>query len=534
MKKTAYLIIFALLSAACSKMLEIPQHGVLDTDTYYKTDADAAAAVTAVYEALAGGAPGTGQGTGLYTLELTYGWINGYLSDEYWTAYNARSEGLDNLVEYSFDANHSEILNHYMNLYNVVGKCNLVIENLKGDTAFQRQAIAEAKVVRAWMYFELTTLWGTPPIVDHVMSASEPAPTNATQEELWAFMEKDLKDAIESGALTQKSSVGDRTNYRITKQYAQAWLGKVYLWQKKYDEAAAVLEEVVAPDKRLYALTTGNYGDIYGLENENGPESMFETNRILDTPYTPTSFFPTFFGLCIYTRGMTFTDETNPLGLPKICFGGFAPRGSVYKAFEDEANAESGPDARYRIDQTIKTYQFMKDAGYPIADAAVEFSEGYFQWKGRYLANQMDPETMVPCHRNIRWMRFAEVLLMAAEANCLKPSPDQAKADTYLNEVRSRVKMSPKTCTLETIQNERRLELFGDFIRYKDLQRWGIAKDVLKDQGKEEPTIVTDGTVTWKNYSDIYGYKEGKHEYLPFPHAEILANKNMHQHDAWK
>ena len=514
-KSVIALLSASFLFAACSDKLDIPQHGVLDSSNFYLTDEDAASAVAGVYSALGGGS------AGLFSFEMTYDYLNGYLADEYWQGENQYAPDLDAFASYSFDTNNPFFLYHYQNVYSIIGQCNQVIDNVKGETPFQKQVIAEARVVRAWMHFELATLWGNPPMMDHVMSADEPAPGNADPEALWAFMETDLSEAVSGGSLTQKASVNDRTNFRITKQYAQALLGKVYLWEGKNEEAAKVLDEVI--ESGLYDRYRGEYGEMYAMENENGPESMFETNRVLDNPNTPTSMLPPGFGICGYTR--YYLQGENQFNLLSVSWGGFSPRGSLYQAFIDEEGADS-----YRLNQSIKTYQYMADAGYTIAAGAMEFSEGHFQWKGRYTKDQFDPDLQLPIHRNIRWMRFAEVLLMAAEANI---GIDQTKADKYLGEVRSRVGLPAKACTLEAIQTERRLELFGDFCRYKDLQRWGIAKDYLTLPEGKQPTVSGDGTVEWKNYVTDYGYKEGKHRYLPFPHAEIIANKNIRQHDGW-
>lgn len=500
---------------SCSDLLDISQHGVLNDDNFYKTDSDAEAAVAAIY----------GQ---IPALEMPYVFINGYLSDEYWQGQASRGADLGSYLSYTFASNDSYIDNYFSGLYAVIGKCNLVIDNVKPKTDFMRQAIAEAKTVRAWMFFELTTMWGNAPIVDHVMSSSEDAPSNASAADLWAFIEQDLSDAISSGALTQKQFVSDRSNYRITKQYAQALLGKAYLWQGKNKEAAEVLDEVIGSG--LYGLFRGVYGDIYKVENENCEESLFESNKVYDkdNPGLTLTFVPSSTGLSAYSRPglVEASGGANTLGLlPSACWGGFVPRGSLYQAFV----AEEGEDG-YRLNESIKTYQFMAEAGYPIAPGYVEYSEGYFGWKGRSCKGDLDINYLCS-PRNIHWMRYAEVLLMAAEANI---GIDQFKADKYLNEVRERAKLGHKTCTLDAIKTERRLELFGDFIRYKDLQRWGDAATVLADAGKIEPVLSAGGTVTWESFYTSYGYKTGKHEYLPIPDSEILCNKNIKQHDGWK
>ena len=514
MKKiNIFLASIALVAAAsCSDRLNIPQNGVLDESTYYKSDEDAAAAVAAAYASLAGG-------SSIFTFEHVYKNVNGYLSDEYWPGQVDRTNALCQLTSYTFDANDMYIEQYYSDLYSIIAKCNVVVDNIKGETAFQKQAVAEARTLRAWSYFELTTLWGTPALVEHV---SGDQPGNATQAELWAFIEHDLSEAISSGAMSEKSSKYDRSNYRLTKQFAQAMLGKAYLWQGKNADAAKVLDEVI--ESELYGLFSGSYGDMYDIPNENNEEVMFATNKLKDTNNPSISYVPSFTGMSLYTRA-ALTME-NPLDFPYFCFGGFSPRSDLYQAFV----AEEGADG-YRLNESIKTYEYMAAAGYPIIAGAMENSEGFFQWKGRFLNPQVEMYGIgYITDRDIVWMRYAEVLLMAAEANI---GIDQTKADKYLNEVRHRAGLGDKTCTLEAIKTERRLELFGDFCRYKDLQRWGDAASVLATAGDKEPEFYSTG-VEWKSDRSGSGYKIGKHEYLPIPAAELLINKNMNQtSSAW-
>ena len=516
MKKTFILVSFlalAGLSIGCSSQLDVPHNGVLDESSYYKSDEDAAAAIAAAYQDITAG-------SGEYTFEHVYKSLNGYLGDEYWAGQMDRTNEFCILGSYSFDANDILVQAHYKHLYDVIGKCNMVIDNVKGDTPFQKQAVAEAKTLRAWMYFELTTLWEQPALVKHV-SAEQPG--NASREELWAFIETDLEEAVNSNALSEKVSLTDRSNYRVTKQYAQALLGKAYLWQGKNAQAAAVLDQVIGSG--LYGLWGGTYGDFYDLPNENNEEVMFASNRVKDSDNPLFTYFPCFNGLSLYTRPGILTTP-NALDLPLYSFGGFVPRGSLYDAFV----AEEGVDG-YRLNQSIKTYAFMNAAGFGISADGVENSEGYYTWKGRYLDSQSELLLIAMISdRDAVWMRYAEVLLMAAEANI---GIDQAKADKYLNEVRHRAGLGDKTCNLEAIKTERRLELFGDFCRYKDLQRWGDAATVLADAGKTEPEFSAAG-VTWKSDRTTYGYKTGKNEYLPIPHTETLINDNMKQtSSAW-
>ncbi|MCD7713303.1 MAG: RagB/SusD family nutrient uptake outer membrane protein, partial [Firmicutes bacterium] len=132
---------------------------------------------------------------------------------------------------------------------------------------------------------------------------------------------------------------------------------------------------------------------------------------------------------------------------------------------------------------------------------------------------------------NYRLLRYADVLLMAAEANNRKASPDDAKALRYLNEVRARVNQPALSVTgndlFAAIKQERRLELAFEWVRYQDLIRWGDAATVLADQGKQIPR----GDGSYFELSDA-GFKE-RHWLLPFPETEINVNPNIVQNPGW-
>ena len=132
---------------------------------------------------------------------------------------------------------------------------------------------------------------------------------------------------------------------------------------------------------------------------------------------------------------------------------------------------------------------------------------------------------------NFRVMRYAEVLLMAAEA-CLL-SNDEGSALNYINQIRLRAQLSPLSeVTMEDIKNEKRLELWMEGTRFQDLVRWGDAATVLANQGQQIP--VFNGTnVSYPYTNTTYGFKAGKHELLPFPEHEMNVNKNIQQNPGW-
>lgn len=122
---------------------------------------------------------------------------------------------------------------------------------------------------------------------------------------------------------------------------------------------------------------------------------------------------------------------------------------------------------------------------------------------------------------NVRMIRYADVLLMAAEAYNRSGNDDRAR--TYINQVRARVSLDPVSTTgadlFEDIKTERKLELALEMVRYMDLQRWGDAYEALKDQGK----MVPNGSGGFYQPQGA-GYEQGKNELLPIPEYEMTVN----------
>lgn len=503
------------LSSCSTDLLDNQQHGVLDQENYYKTDQDAMEATTAIYGEIT-------NASALFNLEMLRMLVNNLLADDTWPGEETHGGGSWAISEFTYDSNSDFIKNYFKKLYNIIGKCNLVLDNVKGETKVQQQMLAEARVLRAWMYMDLASLWGNPPIVDHMLDASEAAQPNSDPKEIWAFIENDLETAINSGALTQKAGVNDKNIYRVSKQFAQALLGKAYLWDKNYAESAKAFDGVI--NSGLYKLWEGDYQELLQPKNKSNAEFLFESNYMEDpnTPDANMNLAPMF--MC-NMRANIWDQGANTCQL-SYGFGMFTPRSSLYEAFVQEEGVDG-----YRLNQTMKTYQQMNAMGYKLKDGVRVPTEGFIMWKNRITYDWVGKTSIYGTLNNTHWMRYAEVLLCAAEANL--QAGNQQKADQYLNEVRKRAKLPFKTATMEAIKLEKRLELCGEGVRYQDLLRWGDAPKVLKDQGKEFPWMTADGKVVWDSSNTQYGFKEGRNERLPYPATEIVLNPNLVQNPGY-
>jgi hypothetical protein len=509
----AIAMMFSMLS--CDDELDIVQKGAISLEEYYGSDESAEGAVTAIYGELRG-------------MMYNYKFLKNICSDDVWAGGADRGDNsdLEKMNEFTFSAEHAFLSGCFQSYYRIIYNANIVMQYIEPDTDVKRQMIAEAKTFRAFAYIDLISMWGTPPLVDHPLDPSEYQMANGDPAELWALVETDLTEAIASGSLMEKSGVNDKSIFRVTKQFAQTLLGKAYLYQGKNTESAAAFESVI--NSNLYALYEGEYDDIFAFNNKNNSESMFEVNRVVDPNNVWNNF--DFWHLMIHFRTDRFTSKpVTAMGLADLGWGFCLPQKDLYDAFV----AEEGENG-YRLNRTLKTYGQIQEMGASMDGGKTIIGEGYFFWKTRITKDAVPAAgSNFTWDHNINLMRYADVLLMAAEANLL--AGNQSKADTYLNMVRTRARLGNKTASMEAIKTERRLELCFEDVRYQDLIRWGVAESYLSEQGSEYPVMASNGTVTYRptgNSSGKYGFQD-RNYLFPFPSTEIQLNKNIVQNQGW-
>lgn len=550
-------------------LLDIPRKGAQTQDSFYKTDKDAQAAIATVYNYV---------WTTTYSNSLgIYPFLKNILSDDVYSGGQKRNDQplYENINEFNFATDNNYILSYFQGLYNLIYRCNLIIENFAGDnldTNTKKSAVAQAKVWRAWAYTELITMWGTPPLVDHILTPSEYQQGNGDPVELWNLVETDLKDAILSGFLAEKASVNDKIA-TVTKGYAQSLLGKAYVYMtyslaggalggpqaetavtaaassEYWAKAAAVFEEVINSQK--YALYTGDFFNIFKEETNWSSENMFEFNRIYNSTNTSNNLSCNFESFMIGWDGPRMTGY----GENQQCIRAsnfLTPRREAYDAMV----AWEGSTEGHRIKGSIMTYeQVVNDLDIAMTNGTINTiyaCDGVFDLK-YFRDEKKDCNTGHQTEKHYPLMRYSEVLLLAAEANLMAGFQD--KADTYLNEVRDRADLNPIIgVTLSDIQQEKRCELYLEGVRSFDIIRWGLAYDLLKEQGKTIPyfsaytaSVSADSEgnpiidsrwtgvvtvneveytlgVTDQTLNSVYGFKKGKHELLPFPQKEILVS----------
>lgn len=450
----------------------------------------------------------------------------------------------------------------YGYLYRAIGYCNVALQEIpkisaetdpEFDATLIKKRLAEVRFVRAYNYFTLTQMYGGVPLVDHVLSPNEFAMPRASIAEIYDLIKSDLEIAIND--LPTKSQWGASNVGRASKGAAQALMAKVFLYESSYaknypgddrfvnlnqewEKAAFWAEEVINSNQyKLLGIdgetfdtwrspNTGGYQYIFMLAADNSDESVFEIQNAQD--------------------GRVWWD-TRGEGLVRWC----APR--VIKRLDGGADMDYGwgwwcptdflvnsyetGDPRYKATVMEETDSVLTNVG----------SDGGLQWRAPSFDILEEGTGLKRATRkyecsydefwrgslgwsdgpiNVKLMRFADVVLWAAEANF--EAGNTPKALDFINMVRTRARMSGNTgipanltsITHNDIVQERLVELALEGHRFFDLVRWNMAKDYLDH-------TLADG--------DVIDFIEGKHEFFPLPAQEIGVTKGvLQQYPGWQ
>ena len=401
-------------------------------------------------------------------------------------------------------------------MYAAMNRANYILE-FQDKTEFdgKDEIIAQAYFLRAYYAFELTKLFGDIPLLLNAdktrilnkriyLGDQYDANRVGSVAKVYELIEADLEEALELGLPSFTTNAAEK--YKITEQAAHALLGKVYLYHgtfesAKFSNAASELNQVIASNK--YTLVA-DYKDIFLNSNENNEESVFEVQY--------TSVEGAGWGCIQCSEGNYLPQNNAPRDYSgpvyKFGWGISLPTQQLFDAYEN------GDERR---DETL----FKPNANdYTVSRE----NTGYFCKK--YLPTQANENTRegsdpLNYENNYRAIRYADVLLMAAEAEA---QSNGANAITYLNMVRARAfgdnshdyPYNGESNLLEAIYAERRLELATEGHRYFDLVRTGKAKAAYNAYNT---------AISGSDVFEPITFDENKNEIFPIPLVELeLAN----------
>ncbi|WP_339629765.1 RagB/SusD family nutrient uptake outer membrane protein [uncultured Maribacter sp.] len=469
-----------------------------------------------------------------------------------------------------FEASPVDPNNDFNNLwrgrYEGISRANKVLSAIASSTELSAADAArlsgEARMLRGHFYFDLKKHFNNIVVFDETV-APEDLATLPNNGDAWAIIEADLQFAYDN--LPGVNGAG-----RVNKWAAAALMGKAKLYQQKFGEAKTWFDDVIAngvtSNGIKYALLD-DYSQIYNAENDNHAEAVFDVESSNNTGSVNNAN---------WFDDLNYPYNTGPDG-PGNCCGFFQPSFEMANSFRTGADGLPLLDKSYNSPANAVKNDFGLEADEPFVedtdplDPRIDHAIGrrgipYLDWiehpgkawiRSQPYAGPYSPKKYIYYRSqensftdgsswtrgyatmNYTIIRFADVLLMAAEAEIEAPSGSLATALDYVNQVRRRAANSEywvkeydsdanaanyviseytsfpnADFARDAVRFERKLELSGEGHRFFDLVRWGIASEELNAYLAYESTLL----VTKFGGAS---FTSGKNEYYPIPQAQI-------------
>ena len=464
--------------------------------------------------------------------------------------------------------NNGQLNNKWTGIWDGVGAANQVLTVLPLATDITatdaKQIEAEAKFIRGFMHFEAKKGFGNVPYIDETVVDFKVPNTESggAYVNIWPQIEADLKFAYDNLDETRPNKG------RVNKWAAGAYLAKAFMFQNKFAEAKALYDVIIPSGKNSTGASydlAPNYHSNFRVTSEHNAETVFSIQASYgDGANTNGNYDNTL----NYPHGGSATTEK-----PGACCGFFQPSQNLVNSFKTTAAGLPQLDTYNNTDVTSDELVASTDPFTPYAgtlDPRLDWTVGrrgipYYDWgihPGRNWIRKVDYGGPYTPKKNtyykadigslagtVGWgfannalnftpMRFADVLLMAAEAEIEVGSMETAR--TYINRVRARAAASPvmnggtpaanylvnpypapfasKDEARKIVRFERKIELGMEGHRFFDLVRWGIADVVLNTE-----YFPKEGT---RRVEALGGstFVKGKHEYLPIPEFAVTRS----------
>ncbi|MBC9795667.1 RagB/SusD family nutrient uptake outer membrane protein [Sinomicrobium weinanense] len=521
MKKIIFSIALStVLFAACNDELDLDNPNAPKTAAYWSTEDHAVEGINAVYNSLLI--------DGYYmrmTPALTDGRGDDFKGDSPWL-------DLIQVANFTILPTSGPVQWMWSAYYQQVFRANQVltyVPEIEMDEALRDRCLGQAYFLRGLAYFHLVTNFEKVPLILSVpVEEEEYYEPTATQEVIWEQIISDFSNAQEMLPVDYASVDGPdhQQKGRATKGAATGFLGKSYLYTRKWPQAAAEFRKLIeGPEVNIYGLMD-NYRDNFSPGAENNKESLFEVQFA-----TPEEVGGTVmnYGGEPGSNWRQVSSVGHTYAMDGYGYSDFLPTRWVYEEFKKEKTMDGKSDPRLLA--TIASYEPGDNSTTVYGGTPWPHAEGAI-YPRKYTHDGLEgytTESQGGVERsgiNYRLMRYADVLLMYAEA--LNEMGQTSDAYNYIQQVRDRASLPDLSVVKpgmgqdemrDQIAHERTTELSIESIRIHDIIRWGW----LYDEEKLAELKQRD--------ADFVSWSPGK-EYLPIPQTELDINPNLEPNSA--
>ncbi|WP_394773940.1 RagB/SusD family nutrient uptake outer membrane protein [Flavobacterium sp.] len=506
-----------MISSSCSQdFLDVPAEGTPTIGNYYDSDTKLDNASNGLY--------------GLVWFNMNksafYGITDVISGNMYASPYN----DFGKFTDLSFTNSQAFISDAWRSCFGAIANSNAYISNLPQSVGPNvskealNNALGESHFIRAFSYFFLVRLWGNVPIIENNADYSKNfvIPSNPT-EDVYKFIENDLKFAI-ANLRTKNRGSDYASNAHVSSGSAKAFLAKVYLYEKKYDLARQMAQEVInSGEFKLLGgeeLPTKSFADLFLQKNNNNEESIFSWQWTGAGTYFEGNFSNTLFAPENRLVETTYSGQIAP------------SQDLIHNVFEDGDRRRKEtfmlpgdfyPNLTYAQTLAVDSPLIL---GYTFAIENEAQSSGgglkkYVIGKENLpITGPFNPPFNGESSMNSYMMRYAELLLIHAEAilGGQSGSTTDAMALKSFNAVRLRAGLPIKaSISFDDIFKERRAELACEGDYYFDLGRlpFAKAKAILEAQNRGDKLVEKHISISASNLL------------LPYPADDLIKNPKL-------
>jgi hypothetical protein len=506
-------LLITIAMAGCSKsFLDRPPLSQISADNFYQTPEDLRLATAALYA-------GTPWGDWNYSCYIPVGDVlGGNMAVGYW------GDAVQ-LNTFTVTGLNAIMISNWKSMYNVIAHCNITINAIMQkapatipDTD-KKAAIAEARFIRGFAYYNLAVLWGAVPIIeDNSKLIVSPLVNRIKTEDVFRFAIDDLTYAAQN--LPASDAAG-----RVTTWSAQGMLGKVYLTVAGLNQNGGSRSQAFLDSAKTYAgnvckssglALIANYADLFKARFNDNQESLFALQWAPGTGWLEGNM------LQIYSPGGTEISANGQAGWFNIrptvdMYKLYTPKDSIRRKATFMINGDYYPE----LNAAGGGYKFTGDCG--LKKHII----------GTNKDNNAPTMTLTSSTEHNALLRLADVYLIYAEAILgNNGSTSDAEALLYFNKVRTRAGIDPATSIdIDTLINERRIELAAEGQYWMDLVRlsyYNPAKAISRLNGEQRVTFsFTNGVLTPASPYGIITPATIQSFSFPIPSFEVTANPKL-------
>lgn len=474
---------------------------------------------------------------GMYSDE--YFFFNESLSDNAFNSSSVNGGQAQSIAAGAYDGRTNRVAGEWAYHFGGIRNVNNLLANIDKvpglDAGLKARYMAEARFIRAFHYFHLATWYGDAPLIKNEISYQESFNiARSPRAEVISYVLTELDEVM--AVLPAKAEYADKDKGRITKGAAAALKAKVLLYDAKWADAAAVLEKIMSNTYGAYTLFPSFEG-IFTAENENNSEVMLDMEYV---PVQRTQSMQRFF--IPFTEGTLISGVAPSQSLVNDFImtngKGINESGSGYNENTPFLNRDPRLEATIIHDGssfvtkrgetvTIRTAPGTGDNAVDKADAS---HTGYYFRK--FYDRTADGNNNSGL--NLILIRYADVLLMYAEAKAMQNQMDENTWNQTIRAIRQRAGFTDPGALnyvnyaglgnadmINLVRRERRSELALESQRIFDIRRWKIAETVMNG------TLY--GMKVGNSYLEVDRrvFNASRHYLWPVPQADIEMNKNL-------